>query len=124
MHAHQGEIHIFLPETEVHVVLPHGGSGTGHVVRKEFFGSLQVAVLQAYTAALLQSLIGLGRPSRIDADRIEGTLRRRVLESMNKTVSSTQQHNQHKDAPCHGKPCKERTQLVSLYRAVYFLKDI
>ena len=124
MYPHQRDINILLPKTDVYITLPYSSTGTDDMIRKKLFGSFQIIILQTDTASLFQSRIRLGSPSRKNADRVQCAFRGRLVESMDNTVSGTQQYNKHKNAPCHGKPCKERTQFVPFDGSVYFLPNI
>ena len=71
-------------------------------------GDLQVAVVEGYGAAFLQSVIRFGRLSATHHHRI-GHEAVGILElGVDEPIAGTKQEDEHKDAPSHGKPREGR----------------
>ena len=107
VYAQQGEVDVLLAEADVEAALAHGGAHAGHVVGELRFGVRQVAVVQLDAPPFLQAVVRLGGPAGEDADGVERPLGRVLLESVDEAVACAQQHDEHEDAPRHGKARQE-----------------
>src|SRR3712207_5487896 len=94
--------YVFGTETQVHTALPDNAARLDHMVGEVLGSRVQVFIVEPDESSFLQSVIRLGSGAGINLDGVHRTLRRRFFERMNQPVSRSEQHNQHKDSPCHG----------------------
>ena len=75
---------------------------------------------ESHISAGLVSVIGLRSYVGIDLHGVGGKSLAVLVEGVHQSVSGTQQHDYHKDAPCHGESGQAGTQLVAPYALPYF----
>ena len=95
------------------------GNMFGHLT-----GQVQLFLCQFDVPSFFQPLIwhtGLSRPN---LERIHGHVSALLFEGIEQTIARTEQHDEHEDAPCHGKSGKGRAQLVAPDGSVYLLYEV
>ena len=76
------------------------------------FGGLKVARVQLNITSLAQSLIGLRGGTSVGFHRVGQPVGTLLHIGIDESVTGTQQHNDHEDAPRHSKACKRRAKLI------------
>jgi len=89
-----------------------------------FFQKRPFGTVQLDPSACLQAFVRLGGPARPQFHKIGGHVGKIEKDPVANAVPCTQQYNQHKNPPGHGKSCQKRTQFVFSECAENFLKII
>ena len=112
----------------IHVVLAIAGSATGEIVGSHLVNILsklcpsgfQVLHVQLYIAPFLQTFIGHRSPTAINLHRVGQEVAVHLHRGIDETVSGSQQHDDHKDAPRHSKSRERSTKFIPSRCLPYF----
>ena len=105
----------------VHIVLAIS-NGRTHIVAGTYlvdmilklrFCSLQIVFVQLDIASFAQSLIGFRSGTSIRLHRVGKVVTHHIHIGIDESVTSTQQYDDHEDAPRHSKTCERSTELIS-----------
>ena len=120
MHTIQAKVHILSAVAQSDAALREHGSSTEDILLKVFLSSSQITIVQLYVAPLLIAFIGCGSHARIHTHGIQRIGVHICLEGMHDAIASTQQHDEHEDAPCHCEARQRGAQLITAQRCHYF----
>ena len=96
------------------------GSHFIYVLRELSFCGLHILGVQLDISSLLHTLVGLRGTSAIHLHRAGQVVAVHLHRSIDESVTSSQQHDDHKDSPRHSKSCERSAKLIPSCRLPYF----
>ena len=115
------------------VVVAHGDGGSRllhfrthrfHILAETLACGADVAVVEGNVASFLQAIVRFRGGSSKHRHRVGEEVAHIVRHAVDKSIARSQQHDNHIDAPRHGKSRERSAQLVAAYRGVDFLNEI